>query len=49
MIIPLMRRYKQAVMNYRMMIKGFLDGLDELSTGKLCNEVLDPIMLGKYL
>ena len=31
------------------MIKGFLDGLDELSTGRLCYEVPDPIMLSKYL
>ena len=31
------------------MIKGFLDGLDQLSTGRLCYEILDPIMLSKYL
>ena len=48
-LIPLMRKYRQAVTNYRLMIKGFLDGLDELSTGRLCYEVLDPIMLSKYL
>ena len=48
-LIPLMRKYRQAVTNDRLMIKGFLDGLDELSTGRLCYEVLDPIMLSKYL
>ena len=48
-LIPLMRKYRQAVTNYRLMIKGFLDGLDKLSTGWLCYEVLDPIMLSKYL
>ena len=48
-LIPLMRKYRQAVTNYRLMIKGFLDGLDELSTGRVCYEVLDPIMLAKYL
>ena len=48
-LIPLMRRYRQAVTNYRLLVKGFLDGLDELSTGRLCYEVLDPIMLSKYL
>ena len=48
-LIPLMRKYRQAVTNYRLMIKGFLDGLDELSTGRLCYEVLDPIILSKYL
>ena len=48
-LIPLMHKYRQAVTNYRLMIKGFLDGLDELSTGRLCYEVLDPIMLSKYL
>ena len=37
--IPLMRKCRQAVTNYRLMIKGFLDGLDELSTGRLCYEV----------
>ena len=44
-----MRQYRQAVTNYRLMVKGFLDGLDELSTGRLCYEVLDPITLDKYL
>ena len=44
-----MRKYRQAVTNYRLMGKGFLDGLDELNTGRLCYEVLDPIMLSKYL
>ena len=44
-----MHKYRQAVTNYRLMIKGFLDGLDDLSTGRLCYEVLDPIMLSKYL
>ena len=48
-LIPLMHKYRQALTNYRLMIKGFLDGLDELSTGRLCYEVLDPIMLSKYL
>ena len=48
-LIPLMRRYRQAVTNYRLMVKCFLDGLDELSTGRLCYEVLDPITLTKYL
>ena len=48
-LIPLMCKYRQAVTNYRLMIKRFLDGLDELSTGRLCYEVLDPIMLSKYL
>ena len=46
-LIPLMCRYRQAVTNYRLLVKGFLDGLDELSTG--CYEVLDPIMLSKNL
>ena len=44
-----MCKYRQAVTNYRLMIKGFLDGLDELSTGRLCYEVLDPVVLAKYL
>ena len=48
-LVPLMRKYRQALTNYRLMIKGFLDGLDEFSTGRLCYEVLDPIMLSKYL
>ena len=48
-LIPLMCKYRQSVTNYRLMIKGLLDGLDELSTGRLCYEVLDPIMLSKYL
>ena len=48
-LIPLMHKYRQAVTNYRLIIKGFLDGLDKLSTGRLCCEVLDPIMLSKYL
>ena len=48
-LIPLMRKYRQVVTNYRLVIKGFLDGLDELRTGRLCYEVLDPIMLSKYL
>ena len=33
-LIPLMHRYRQAVTNYRLLVKGFLDGLDELSTGR---------------
>ena len=48
-LIPLMRKYRQSVMRYRFMVKSFLDGLDKLSTGRLCYEVLDPIMLDKYL
>ena len=48
-LIPLMHKYRQAVINYRLMVKGFLDSPDELSTGRLCYEVLDPIMLSKYL
>ena len=48
-LIPLMHKYRQALTNYRLMVKGFLDGLDELSTGRLCYKVLDPIMLSKYL
>ena len=46
-LIPLMCKYRQAVTNYRLMVKGFLDSLDELSTGGLCYEVLDPTMLSK--
>ena len=48
-LIPLMQKYRQAVMNYRLMVKGIFDGLDELSTCRLCYEVLDPIMVSKYL
>ena len=48
-LIPLMRKYRQSILRYRFMVKSFLDGLDELSTGRLCYEVLDPIMLDKYL
>ena len=32
-----------------MAVKGFIDGLDEMSTGRLCFEILDPIELSRYL
>ena len=34
---------------YRLAIKGFIDGLDEMSTGRLCYEIPDPIQLSRYL
>ena len=30
-------------------MKGFIDGLDEMSMGRLCFEILDPIELSRYL
>ena len=34
---------------YKLIVKGFIDGLDEMSTGRLSFEILDPIQLSKYL
>ena len=34
---------------YRAGMKGFIDCLDEMSTGRLRFEVLDPVQLSKYL
>ena len=34
---------------YRLAIKGFIDGLDEMSTGRLCYEIPDLIQLSRYL
>ena len=44
-VLPLMTRYRNMLVEYRMAVKGFIDGLDEMSTGRLCFEILDPIAL----
>ena len=48
-VLPLIRKYRSTLQKYRLAIKGFLDGLDEMSTGRLCYEILDPIQLSRYL
>ena len=48
-VLPMIRKYRSTLHNYRLAIKGFIDGLDEMSTGRLCYEILDPIQLSKYL
>ena len=47
--MPLIRKYRSTLQKYRLAIKGFIDGLDEMSTGRLCYEILDPIQLLRYL
>ena len=37
------------LVEYRMAVKGFIDGLDKMSTGRLCFEILDPIALSRLL
>ena len=37
------------LLNFKFMLKGFMDGLDKLSTGRLSYEVLDPLTLAKSL
>ena len=46
--LPLIRKYRSTLQKYRLVIKGFIDGLEEMSTGRLCYEILDPIQLSKY-
>ena len=48
-VLPLIRKYRSMLQQYRLAIKGFIDGLDEMSTGRLCYEILDPIQLLRYL
>ena len=48
-VLPLIRKYRSMLQKYRLAIKGFIDGLDEMSTGRLCYEILDPIQLSRYL
>ena len=48
-VLPMIRKYRSTLQKYRLAIKGFIDGLDEMSTGRLCYEILDPIQLSKYL
>ena len=48
-VLPLIRKYRSTLQKYRLVIKGFIDGLDEMSTGRLCYEILDPIQLSRYL
>ena len=48
-VLPLMTRYRNMLVEYRMAVKGFIDGLDEMSTGRLCFEILDPIALSRFL
>ena len=48
-VLPIIRKYRSTLQKYRLAIKGFIDGLDEMSTGRLCYEILDPIQLSKYL
>ena len=48
-VLPLIRKYRSTLQRYRLAIKGFIDGLDEMSMGRLCYEILDPIQLAKYL
>ena len=48
-VLPTIRKYRSTLQKYRLAIKGFIDGLDEMSTGRLCYELLDPIQLSKYL
>ena len=48
-VLPLIRKYRSTLQKYRLAIKGFIDGLDEMSTGRLCYEILDPIQLSRHL
>ena len=48
-VLPLIRKYRSMLQKYRLAIKGFIDGLDKMSTGRLCYEILDPIQLSRYL
>ena len=48
-VLPMIRKYRSTLQKYRLAIKGFIDGWDEMSTGRLCYEILDPIQLSKYL
>ena len=48
-VLPLIIRYRNMLLEYKMAVKGFIDGLDEMSTGRLCFEILDPIQLSQYL
>ena len=48
-VLPMIRKYRSILQKYSLAIRGFIDGLDEMSTGRLCYEILDPIQLSKYL
>ena len=48
-VLPMFHKYRSTLQRYRLAVKGFIDGLDEMSTGRLCYEILDPIQLAKYL
>ena len=46
-VLPLIRKYRSTLQKYRLTIKGFIDGLDEMSTGRLCYEILKLELLRK--
>ena len=48
-LINEVQRYLDTAINYDKKISAFLDGLDEMSTGRLCFEILDPVDLKRYL
>ena len=48
-VLPLSTRYKNMLQEYKLIVKGFIDGLDKISTGRLSFEILDPIQLSQYL
>ena len=48
-IAPVLNKIRHKLLNFKFMLKGFMDGLDELSTGRLSYEVLDPLTLAKSL
>ena len=48
-VLPLLTRYRNMLVEYQMAVKGFIDGSDEMSTGRLCFEILDPIALSRFL
>ena len=35
-VLPLIRKYRSMLQKYRLAIKGFIDGLDEMNAGRLC-------------
>ena len=43
-VLPLITRYRNMLLEYRMAVKGFIDGLDEMSTGRLSFEILDLVV-----
>ena len=49
LLAPVLSKVRHKLLNFKFMLKGFMDGLDELSTGRLSYEVLDPLTLAKSL